>query len=122
VQSLDYCANSYHIHLNNLKFYGYGKEISQKYPCSLQPINTSFLSTRSPTCHSPSPSSSLSGGIDEELKNSGSKENSLESSSFRLLLLSWEEMAVNFTVPEVNLFPSFLSFTAIHYLFASLFT
>jgi len=34
VQSLDYRANSYHIHLNNLEFHGYGKEISQKYPYS----------------------------------------------------------------------------------------
>ena len=61
--------NSYHIHLNTLKFHGYGKEISQKYPCSLYPINTSFLSTLSSPCHPPSPDSSSGGGLDEELTN-----------------------------------------------------
>jgi hypothetical protein len=81
VQSLDYRGNSYHIHLNNLEFYRYGKEISQKYPCSLQPINTPFLSTLSPPCHPPFPNSSPGGGIDEGLNNSGSKELSQESSS-----------------------------------------
>jgi hypothetical protein len=55
-QSLDYHANSYHIHQNNLEFCGYDKEKSQKYPCSSQPINTSFLSTHLLPCHSPSPS------------------------------------------------------------------
>ena len=58
VQSLDYRVNSYHIHLNNLEFHGYTKEISQKYPCSFQHINTSFPNTHSPPCHSPFPSSS----------------------------------------------------------------
>ena len=55
VQSFDYRANSYHIHLNTLEFHGYSKEISQKYPRSLYPINTSFLSSPSPPCHSSSP-------------------------------------------------------------------
>ena len=50
-QSLDYRANNYHIHLNTLGFHGYGKEISQNCPCSLYPINTSFLGTPPPPCH-----------------------------------------------------------------------
>ena len=56
-QSLNYRVNSYHIHMNNLEFHGYGKEISQKYPYSSQPINTSFLSTHFLPYHSLSPSS-----------------------------------------------------------------
>jgi len=51
-QSLDYHANSYHIHLNTLGFHGCGKEISQICPCPFCPINTSFSGTRSPSCHS----------------------------------------------------------------------
>jgi len=113
-------VNSYHIHLKTLEFHGYDKEISQKYPCSLQPINTPFLSTLSPPYHPPFPNLPPGGGIDGELKNSGNKEPPLESSSLRLL--PCEEMAVNFTVPEVNPFPSSLSFTVILNLFASLLT
>jgi len=115
-------VNSYHIHLNNLEFHRYSKEISQKYPWSLQPINTPFLSTLSPPCHLPLPNSSPGGGIGEELKNSSSKEPFLEALGLRLLLLPREEMAVNFTVPEVNPFLFSLSFTVILYLFASLLT
>ena len=51
-QSLDYRANSYHIHLNTLGFHGCGKEISQVCPCLFCPINTSFSGTLSPSCHS----------------------------------------------------------------------
>ena len=88
VQSLDYRANSYHIHLNNLEFHGRGKEISQKYPCSFQPINTSFPSTYSPPCHSPFPNSSSRRRprrIAQELQQR--KAFSPESSSLRLFLL-----------------------------------
>ena len=46
-QSLDYRVNSCYIHLNTLEFHGYEKEISQKFPCSLYPINTSFIGTLS---------------------------------------------------------------------------
>ena len=53
-QSLDYRANSYNIHLNALEFHGYGKEISHNCPCSLYPINTSFLGILPPPCHSTS--------------------------------------------------------------------
>ena len=52
VQSLDYRANSYHIHLNTLRFHGCGKEISQICPCPFCPINTSFSGTLPPSCHS----------------------------------------------------------------------
>ena len=51
-QSLDYRANSYHIHLSTLGFHGCGKEISQICPCLFCPINTSFSGTPSPSCHS----------------------------------------------------------------------
>ena len=51
-QSLDYRANSYHIHLNTLGFHGCGKEISRIYPCPFCPINTFFSGTPSPSCHS----------------------------------------------------------------------
>jgi hypothetical protein len=80
-------VNSYHIHLNILEFHGYGKEISQKYPYSLQSINTSFLGTLSPPCHPSFPNSSSGGGIDEELKSSDSKEPLLDLPSLRPLLL-----------------------------------
>jgi len=53
-QSLDYRANSYHIHLNTLGFHGCGKEISQICPCLFCPINTSFSGTP-PSCHSTAP-------------------------------------------------------------------
>ena len=53
-QSLDYRANSYHIHLNTLGFHGYNEEISQNCPRSLCPINTSFFGTLPPSCHSAS--------------------------------------------------------------------
>ena len=51
-QSLDYRANSYHIHLNTLGFHGCSKEISQICPCPFCPINTSFSATLSPSCYS----------------------------------------------------------------------
>ena len=51
-QSLDYRANSYHIHLNTLRFHGCGKEISQICPCPFCFINTSFSGTPSPSYHS----------------------------------------------------------------------
>jgi len=50
-QSLDYRANSYHIHLSTLGFHGCGNEISQICPCPFCPINTSFSGTPS-SCHS----------------------------------------------------------------------
>ena len=50
-ESLDYRANSYHIHLNTLRFHGCGKEISQICPCPFCPINTSFSGTP-PSYHS----------------------------------------------------------------------
>jgi len=53
-QSLDYHANSYHIHLNTLGFHGCGKEICQICPYSFCPINTSFSGTPSPSYHSTS--------------------------------------------------------------------
>ena len=51
-QSLDYRANSYHIHLNTLGFHGCGKEISQICPCPFCLINTSFSGTPSSSQHS----------------------------------------------------------------------
>jgi len=51
-QSLDYRANSYHIHLNTFGFHGCGKEISQICPSPFRPINTSFSGTPSPSYHS----------------------------------------------------------------------
>ena len=51
-QSLDYRANSYHIYLNTLGFYGCGKEISQICTRPFCPINTSFSGTPPPSCHS----------------------------------------------------------------------
>jgi len=49
-------VNSYHIHLNTFGFHRYGKEISQNCPCSLHPINTTFLGTLRSSCH---PASSI---------------------------------------------------------------
>ena len=54
-QSLDYRANSYHIHLNTLGFHRCGKEISQICPCPFCSINTSFSGTLLPSCHSIAP-------------------------------------------------------------------
>jgi len=54
-QSLDYRANSYHIHLSTLGFHGYCEEISQIYPCPFCPINSSFSGTPSPSHHSTAP-------------------------------------------------------------------
>jgi len=51
-QSLDYRANSYHIHLNTLRFHGCDKEISQICTCPICPINTSFSGTPSSPHHS----------------------------------------------------------------------
>jgi len=51
-QSLDYHANSYHIHLNTLGFHGYGEEISQICPYTFCPINSSFSGTPSSLHHS----------------------------------------------------------------------
>ena len=53
--TLDYRANSYHIHLNTLGFHGCGKEISQICPYLFCHINISFSSTPSPSCHSIDP-------------------------------------------------------------------
>jgi len=99
--SLDYCANSYHIHLNTLAFHGYGKEISQKYPCSICPINTSFPGTLSSPCHPPFLDSSSGGSSDEELtspcnKNSPKNPQVFDSFDFG------KNMTINFIVPEVN--------------------
>jgi len=88
VQSLDYHVNIYHIHLNNLEFHGYDKEISQKYPCSLQLINTSFLNTHSPSYHSPFPSSSSAATSMESSRTPTAKTFFLpESSSLQFFLL-----------------------------------
>ena len=54
-QSLDYRANSYHIHLSTLWFHGYGEEISQICPFPFCPINSSFSGTPSPSHHSTTP-------------------------------------------------------------------
>ena len=54
-QSLDYRANSYHIHLSTLGFHGYCEEISQFYPCPFCPINSSFSGTPSSSHHSTAP-------------------------------------------------------------------
>ena len=50
-QSLDYRANSYHVHLNTLGFHGCGKEISRICPRPFCPINTSFSGTLPPSHH-----------------------------------------------------------------------
>ena len=54
-QSLDYRANSYHIHLSTLGFRGYDEDISQICPCPFCPINSSFSGTPSPSHHSTAP-------------------------------------------------------------------
>ena len=51
-QSLDYHVNSYHIHLNTLRFHRYGKEISRICHWPFCPINTSFSGTSPPSFHS----------------------------------------------------------------------
>ena len=53
--TLDYRANSYHIHLSILGYHGYGEEISQICPCPFCPINSSFSGTPSPPHHSTTP-------------------------------------------------------------------
>ena len=102
-QSLDYCANSCHIHLNTLNFHGYGKEISQKCPCSLYPINTSFLGTFPSSCHFASSKPIFL--VAASLKSPRTSSEDLP----HCPLLPREEMAINFIVPEVNLVPSFFS-------------
>ena len=56
-QSLDYRANSYHIHLSTLELHGYGEETIQICPCLFCPINSSFSGTPSPSHHSTAPAS-----------------------------------------------------------------
>ena len=70
-QSLDYRANSYHIHLSTLELHGYGKEISQICPCPFCPINSSLSGTPSPSHHSTAPASiSLAAAPFEDSKKS----------------------------------------------------
>jgi len=112
-QSLDYNANSYHIYLNTLGFYGCGKEISQIYPCPPCPINTSFSGTLLPPYHSTASyppfwwrhCSRNSRTPFKDLPRQPSR----SSSSFSF----WEKMAINFVVPEVNLITPFLLYTFI---------
>ena len=101
-QSLDYRANSYHIHLNTLRFHGCGKEISQIWPCPFCPINTSLSGTLLPSYHS-------TGSNPPSWRWHCSRTSRTPISSFLR-----EEMAINFVVPEVNLpSPSFYSFAVL---------
>ena len=68
-QSLDYRANSYHIHLSILGFHGYGEEISQICPCPFCPINSSFSGA---SFYSPN-SAFLAAALFEDSKNSSKK-------------------------------------------------
>ena len=68
VQSLDYRANSYHIHLSVLGFHGYGEEISQICLCPFCPINSSFSGTPSPSHHSTAQLCFSGGGTVRELQ------------------------------------------------------
>jgi len=107
--------------MNTLGFHEYGEEISQNCPSSLYPINTSFLGTLPPTCHStPSKRIFLAAASFEKLKNSSKDpfqrffESSISSSSR-------EEMAINFVVPDVNSVSLFF-FLPYFRFFARLFT
>ena len=99
-QSLNYRANSYHIHLSTLGFYGCGKEISQICPCPFCPINTSFSGTPSSSCHSTTQS------LLPWRQHRSRTPRTLARTSFNnpevFDLLPCEEMAVNFIVPEVS--------------------
>ena len=113
-QSLDYRANSYHIHLNTLGFHGYGEEISQICPCPFCPINSSFSGTPSPSHHSTAQLYFPGGGAAQELQELQRK---LISTNFEVFNhLPCEEMAINFAVPEVSSSPYLLYFyhTLVH--------
>ena len=112
-QSLDYRANSYHIHLSILRFHGYGEEISQICPCPFCPINTSFSGT--PPSHHSTASTLLSWRQHySRTPRTSTRTSSNHSQVFDLL--SYEEMAINFVIPEVSVLPFLLYFycTPIH--------
>ena len=111
-QSLDYRANSYHIHLSTLGFHGCGEEISQICPCPFCPINTPFFGTPSPPCHSIAPKSTFTAAALPEDSNNFNK--GLSSPTPKSSIC--EEMAINFIVPEVSLPPFLLHFycTPVH--------
>ena len=90
-----------------------------KYPCSLQPINTSFLNTLSLPCHPSSPDSSSGGSIDEELKSSGSEELPQNPQVFDPFFFSGKKwLSTSSCLRLIHSHP----FTATLYFFASLFT
>jgi len=119
IQSLDYCANSYHIHLNNLKFHGYGKEISQKIPLliptykyflpqySSSTLSFLILKFISPTAALTKSSRSLA------VKNLSYGKVLLEPSNLRFFLLFRRKWSSTSLFLRFNPFPSSLSFTAI---------
>jgi hypothetical protein len=65
-QSLDYRANSYHIHLNYLDLYARGREISPEYHYSNWPINKDLRNARLLPSDSNLWHSSLSSGDPDE--------------------------------------------------------
>jgi len=99
-QPLDYCANSYHIYLSTLGFRGCGKEISQICLCPFCPINTSFSGTPSSSVilqpQNPLPWRRHFSRTPRTLARTSSNNPRVFD------LLSCEEMAINFVVPEVS--------------------
>ena len=99
-QSLDYRANSYHIHLSTLGFHGYGEEISQIYPCPFCPTNSSFSSTPSPSHHSTA--STLLFWWRCCLRAPRTPTRTPFNNPRAFNFLPCEKMAINFIVPEVS--------------------
>ena len=106
-QSLDYRANSYQIHLNTLEFHRYDKEISQKCPCSLYPINTSFLGTLSLPCH---PSYFKPISLAEALSKSSRTSAKSPPTVFKFSIFFFSEKKWPSTSSSVRLIYSHLSF------------
>ena len=102
-QSLNYRANSYHIHVNNLNLHARGREISPQCPCSNQPINTSLpnaclLPSDSNLQHLLSPAATPTSNHAIPTSKNLSQQQPWISSCVSILS---KIMAINFNVPAV---------------------